>query len=156
MLRWVSVQVPPSGTRGGKFQRLPGPLTQFMNDTIFRIFRNRKFNGGSVLSLTTVGARSGQQRRSTLMYFPDGHNAWLIVGSAGGAATHPAWIYNLAKNPDQVWIEIGSKKLKVACQSLVGDARGTAWQRITSQAPNFAGYESKTDREIPVVRLTPA
>jgi deazaflavin-dependent oxidoreductase (nitroreductase family) len=156
MLSSVSVHVPPNGSRGGKFPRLPGPLAQFMNDTIFRIFRNRLFNGGSLLSLTTVGARSGQQRRSTVMYFPDGDNAWLVVGSAGGAAAHPAWIYNLAKHPDQVWIQIGSRKLHVTPESLTSEARSKAWQRITSQVPSFAGYEIKTDRELPVVRLTPA
>jgi deazaflavin-dependent oxidoreductase (nitroreductase family) len=156
MLPGVSVQVPPKGTRGGKFPRLPGPLMQFMNDTIFRFYRNRPFNGGTLLSLTTVGARSGQQRRSTVMYFPEGDNAWLIVGSAGGAAAHPAWVYNLAKHPDQVWIEIGSRKLKVTPQSLTGDARAKAWQRITTESPGFAGYETKTDRELPVIRLIPA
>jgi deazaflavin-dependent oxidoreductase (nitroreductase family) len=64
--------------------------------------------------LTTVGARSGAQRRSLLGYFPDGENAWIIVGSAGGAAKHPAWIFNLAKHPDQVWVEMGNRKIKVA------------------------------------------
>jgi deazaflavin-dependent oxidoreductase (nitroreductase family) len=129
---------------------------QLMNDIMFRIYRNRPFQGGSVLSLTTVGARSGQPRRSTVMYFRDGDNAWLVVGSAGGAAAHPAWIYNLAKHPDQVWIEVGSKKLKVTPESLTGEARAKAWQRIVTESPGFASYEIKTDREIPVVRLTQA
>jgi len=129
---------------------------QFMNDTIFRIFRNRTFAGGHLLMLTTVGARSGEPRRSTLGYFPDANgNAWIIIGSAGGAAKNPAWVHNLAKNPDQVWVEIGNRKIKVKPEILKGQERAQAWQRVVAQAPNYGSYETKTDREIPVVRLSP-
>ena len=135
---------------------MPAPLMRFMNDLIFRIFRNRDFNGGRVLMLTTVGARSGEQRRSTLGYFPDGDNGWIIIGSAGGAAKHPAWIYNLAKHPDQVWVEIGNRKIKVTPETLKGEARAQAWQRVVANAPGYGTYETKTDRQIPVIRLSPA
>jgi deazaflavin-dependent oxidoreductase (nitroreductase family) len=128
---------------------------RLVNRVIFTIFRNRKFLGGNLLMLTTVGARSGEQRRSTLGYFPDG-NAWLIIGSAAGAAKHPAWFFNMAKHPDQVWVEIGSRKVKVKPQTLKGEERAQAWQRVVAEAPNYAGYETKTDREIPIVRLSPA
>jgi len=133
---------------------MPAPLMRVMNSIIFWIFRNRAFNGGRLLMLTTVGARSGEPRRSTLGYFPDGDNAWIIIGSAGGAAKHPAWVYNLAKHPDQVWVEIGNRKIKVTPATLTGDARAQVWQRVIAQAPGYASYENKTDREIPVVRLT--
>lgn len=135
---------------------MPAPMMRFINDLIFRIFRNRDFNGGRVLMLTTVGARSGQQRRSTLGYFPDGANGWIIIGSAGGAAKHPAWIYNLARHPDQVWVEIGNQKIKVTPETLNGEARAQAWQRVVAAAPGYGSYESKTDREIPIIRLSPA
>jgi len=128
---------------------------RFMNPVIFRIFRNRGFNGGRLLMLTTVGARSGEPRQSTLGYFPDGSDGWLIIGSAGGAAKNPAWIYNLAKHPDQVWVEIGNRKVKVTPETLKGDERTQAWQRVIAQAPSYAAYETKTDREIPIVRLKP-
>jgi deazaflavin-dependent oxidoreductase (nitroreductase family) len=128
-----------------------------MNDLAFRLLRNRPFRGATgVLSLTTVGAKSGRSRRTTVSYFPDGNQAWLIVGSAGGASWHPAWVYNLARNPDQVWIEMGSRKLKVKPESLTGERRADAWRRITMAAPDFKKYEVSTDREMPVVRLTPA
>jgi deazaflavin-dependent oxidoreductase (nitroreductase family) len=158
MLGDVSVEVTPRGTRGVSMPRMPGRLGQFFNDTIFRIFRNRRFMGAKVLMLTTVGAHSGQKRRTTLGYFgdPAEQNAWIIVGSAAGAAKHPAWIYNLAKHPDQVWVEIGDQKLKVTPQTLTGEEREAAWRRIVAQAPNYADYETKTDRVIPLVRLTPA
>jgi deazaflavin-dependent oxidoreductase (nitroreductase family) len=127
---------------------------QFVNDAVFRLAR--AFRRTRLLSLTTVGARSGQQRRSTVQYFPEHDNTWLIVASKGGAAQHPAWFFNLAKNPNQVWAEIGSRKVRVLPETLSGEVRASAWQRITAQSPNFAGYETKTDREIPVVRLTTA
>ena len=155
MLPYVSVVVPPSGTRGASIP-VPAPLMKFMNGLIFRIFRNRDFNGGRVLMVTTVGARSSEQRSSTLGYFPDGDNGWIIVGSAAGAAKHPAWIYNLAKHPDQVWVEMGNRKIKVTPETLTGETRAQAWQRVIAAAPGYAGYESKTDREIPIVRLSPA
>jgi len=135
---------------------MPAPLMRVMNGLIFRIFRNRDFNGGRVLMLMTVGARSGEPRRATLGYFSDGGNGWIIIGSAGGAAKHPAWMYNLARHPDQVGVEIGNQKVKVTPETLKGEARTRAWQRVIAQVPAYASYETKTDREIPVVRLTPA
>src|SRR5215208_919585 len=95
-----NVQVPPRGSRGAFFPRMPGALSRLINGAMFRMFRNRKFNGMDVGSLTTLGARSGQRRTSTVAYFPEGNNAWLIVASKGGAASHPDWFFNLAKHPD--------------------------------------------------------
>jgi deazaflavin-dependent oxidoreductase (nitroreductase family) len=74
--------------------------------------------------------------------------------SANGAAGHAAWLYNLAAHPDQVEVEFEGRKTPVTPQTLTGEERATAWQRITSERPNFASYETKTDRQIPVVRLT--
>ena len=156
MLPSVSVVVTPRGTRGGAFPRLPGLLMQFANDAVFFILRGRRVSGLPLLRLTTVGARSGKPRRSTLGYFAASDQAWVIIGSAGGAATHPAWIFNLAKHPDQVWVEMGREKVRVRPETLNGEERAAMWQRIIQSAPNYAAYENKTDREIPLVRLVPA
>jgi deazaflavin-dependent oxidoreductase (nitroreductase family) len=130
---------------------------RFINSIIFGLFRNRNFFGGRLLKLTTVGARSGEQRTSTLAYFPDvDGTSWIIIGSANGAAKHPAWMFNLAKHPDQVWAELGNRKVKVTPVTLTGDERAQTWKRVVAQAPSYAGYETKTDRDIPVVRLSPA
>jgi deazaflavin-dependent oxidoreductase (nitroreductase family) len=154
MLPNMSVTLTPSGTRGGTMPRMP--LMQFFNDAIFFLFRGRPFSGLRLLRLTTVGARSGQPRRSTLGYFAESDRSWVIIGSAAGAAKHPAWIYNIAKNPDQVWVELGRQKIKVQPETLKGEERASMWQRIVTAAPNYRAYESKTDREIPLVRLVPA
>jgi deazaflavin-dependent oxidoreductase (nitroreductase family) len=130
---------------------------RFINSIIFSLFRHRNFFGGRLLKLTTVGARSGEQRTSTLAYFPDvDGTSWIIIGSANGAAKHPAWIFNLAKHPDQVWAELDNRKIKVTPVTLTGDERAQTWKRVVAQAPSYAGYETKTDRDIPVVRLSPA
>jgi deazaflavin-dependent oxidoreductase (nitroreductase family) len=154
----MSVEVTPKGTRGGAFPRLPGPLMQFANDAIYFILRGRRMSGTPLLRLTTVGARSGQPRRVTLGYFEDSDKAWVIIGSAGGAATHPAWVYNLAKHSDQVWVQLsnGPEKIKVRPATLKGEERAAMWTRIVQVSPNYAAYEPKTDREIPLVRLVPA
>lgn len=112
--------------------------------------------GLPAILLTTVGARSKVERTHVLGGFADGEDAWLIVASNGGAPTHPAWFINLAKNPDKVWIEVGNRKLKVVPDSLRGSERENAYARVVAVAPRYAGYLTKTDREIPVIRLTPA
>jgi len=88
--------------------------------------------------------------------FPDGPDSWLICASKSGAATHPAWFINLAKNPDKVWLEVGNRKLKAAAELLKGKEREDALARIAVTAPRYGQYQKKTDREIPVIRLTPA
>jgi deazaflavin-dependent oxidoreductase (nitroreductase family) len=127
-----------------------------LNVGIFRLFGNRmRIQGLPLLLLTTVGARTGKQRQTTLTWFEDGEDARLIVASAAGSAKHPGWYFNLARNPDKVWIEVGKRRIKVRPESLKGAERAEAWRRIVALAPGYGGYEEKTDREIPIVRLRP-
>jgi deazaflavin-dependent oxidoreductase (nitroreductase family) len=150
----------PSGTRG---QRMPGvgsPVAKWLNKQMIRRQR-RKSGGGTVpgqntLVLTTTGAKTGQPRETLLGTFPDGDNAWLIVASFGGNAKNPAWYHNLAAHPDQAQIEVGGRKVKVTAGQLTGEERADAWQRIVAASPRYAGYATKTDREIPIIRLTAA
>ena len=106
--------------------------------------------------LTTVGAKSGEKRQVTVSRFPDGDNAWLVIASVGGSAQNPSWYHNIAAHPDQVWAEIGGQQFRVTPQQLEGEERAQAWQRITQRQPRYASYEKKTDRVIPVIRLTRA
>jgi len=152
----MAVEVTPKGTTGGSFPG--GPVLRFflkMNVGLYRLMHGGGFLKGTLL-LTTTGARSGKQHTTPVAWFPDGQGNWLVIGSAGGAAKHPSWIFNLARNPDKVWIEVGDRKLKVTPQSLNGAERDAAYQRVVAKAANFGAYERKTDRVIPVVRLTPA
>jgi deazaflavin-dependent oxidoreductase (nitroreductase family) len=158
-----AIQVPPRGTRG---DRMMGGLMLRLGRPFFarQVARYRratgpepgKFMGFPVLLLTTVGARSGKERTHVLGGFPDGEDAWLIVASKGGSATHPAWFHNLARNPDQVWAQVGNRRFKASVQSLTGAEREEAYARVVAVAPGYGAYPKKTDREIPVVRITPA
>jgi deazaflavin-dependent oxidoreductase (nitroreductase family) len=151
----MSFQTTPGGTRGAR-----GPGSNAVTRAIMRAMTSwhrrsgDKFQGQDLLYLTTVGAKTGQKRQSTVARFPDGEEAWLVVASAAGSAHHPAWYHNIAAHPDQVWIEFGGRRLRVTPSQLDGDARAQAWQRITQAQPRYASYQRKTDRAIPVIQLS--
>jgi deazaflavin-dependent oxidoreductase (nitroreductase family) len=157
------IDVPRKGTRGSRF--VGGVLMRLMQPVFRRqVVRFAQasgpeqptFNGFPVLLLTTVGAKTGRERTHALGGFPDGEDSWLIVASKGGAADHPAWFYNLAKNPDKVWVQVGNRRFRAQCESLVGAEREDAYARVAKLAPVYAAYPKKTDREIPVIRVRPA
>ncbi len=153
----VSFQTTPGGTRGGR-----GLKSNAMTRAMMRVMTSwhrrsgDNFLGMDLLYLTTVGAKTGQERQSTVARFADGEDAWLVIASAGGSAHHPAWYHNIAAHPDQVWIEFGGRRMRVTAAQLDGDARAQAWQRITQSQPRYDGYQQKTDRAIPVIRLSRA
>lgn len=158
----MPVQLTPRGSRGAGFPKMAPPLLavfRFMNVGMFRLFgRRMRVQGRPLLLLTTTGAKSGRPRETTLGWFPDDDrpgDSWLIVASAAGAASHPAWYVNLARRPDDVSIEVDGRRIAVRADSLHGAERERAWARIASLAPGYGKYAHQTDREIPVVRLTP-
>ena len=119
------------GTYGA---RQPGRAMVWINRAMAQVIkRTGRIGGSRALLLTTVGRKSGQ----------------------AGAVANPAWYLNLSAAPDQVRITVDGRTVEVRAERLTGEDRATAWSAITAAAPNFAGYESKTDREIPVVRLSP-
>jgi len=152
----MSFQKTPGGTRGSRGAGGSNPLSRFMMRTMTSWHRRSgdKFMGMDLLYLTTVGAKSGEKRQSTVTRFADGEDAWLVVASAGGSAKNPAWYHNIAAHPDQVWIEFGGQQIPVTAEQLASEARDQAWQQITAAQPRYAGYEQKTDRVIPVIRLS--
>jgi deazaflavin-dependent oxidoreductase (nitroreductase family) len=123
---------------------------------------NRKIRGGhgtfmgmDVLILHTVGRRSGQPRETPVAWFADGADAWLVVAS-GGKTRHPDWHLNLMGRPDQASIELpGRKAVPVTPHVLDGAEREQAWKRVAAAQPRYEKYQRKSDREYPVVRLTP-
>lgn len=115
-----------------------------------------RFRGSDLLYLTTIGARTGQRRTNPVARFDDGKGGWLVVASFGGAAQHPGWYHNIAAHPDQVWAEVRGTTHRVEAEQLDGTAHDDAWAQITARSPSFIEYLDKTDRHIPVLRLTPA
>jgi deazaflavin-dependent oxidoreductase (nitroreductase family) len=145
----------PGGRRGSKIPSFAVPVMKFMNGLMIRQSRRSgKAAGLDALVLTTVGAKTGQRRQTLLGCFPDGDGAWLIVASAGGTVANPAWYHNLAAHPDQVQAEVKGQTVRVTPVQLAGAERDAAWRRIVTEQPRYAGYEKKTDRVLPVIRLT--
>ena len=150
----MPIQKLPSGTRGG------GTPPRWVAKTIMPLMTwihrrsGDKFGGMELLYLSTLGARSGQRRTHPVARFDDG-DSWIIVASAAGAVTHPAWYHNIVAHPDDVSVEVSGTKHRVQVEQLEGEARDRAWELVTDKAPRFKDYLTKTDRPLPVLRLTP-
>jgi deazaflavin-dependent oxidoreductase (nitroreductase family) len=145
----------PNGTRGARQPR--GFAARWANSLMAGRVRKggARFLGFNALALTTVGRKTGVERTNPVGWFPGPDGSWLIVASANGATRNPAWYYNIAAHPDQVRIEVEGRKVAVVAEQLQGTERAEAWQQITAAAPRFAGYQQKTDRELPIIGLAP-
>lgn len=113
------------------------------------------FAGAPMILIHHIGAKSGTERVTPLVQFPEGDGRTIIVGSAAGAPTHPAWFHNLKANP-KILVEVGTEKYQVVAEEVTGAERDALWERVVSEAPGFRDYEEKTDRTIPLLRLTRA
>ena len=158
----MTIRVSPRGTRGA---RVPsgGPLLGlFKLLTRFSINSYRRKGGAGiskrmgfpVVLLTTRGAKTGRLRTTPVGGFKDGEASWFVVASLAGAPRHPAWFINLAKNPDDVWLEIDKERFKVRAETLEGAERTEALDRIAAISARYGDYQRKTDREIPIIRIT--
>lgn len=111
-----------------------------------------EFRGtGTLLLLTTIGARSGQTRTSPLMYIPDSDHL-LVLASNLRAPKHPNWYHNLLVHHN-VTVEVGAETYRATAATLVGSDREQAWARIVERYPSLAALQTQTRRQIPVVAL---
>jgi deazaflavin-dependent oxidoreductase (nitroreductase family) len=143
------------GTRGAR--QPSGRIMLWINGFVARRLRKGSKTPGfdfDILLLTTTGRNSGLERTTPLGWVSDGNGGWLIAASANGAASIPAWYHNLAAAPDKARIEINGATIPVSAEQLHGTEREAAWQTLTAAIPRFGRYPEKTDREIPVIRLT--
>jgi deazaflavin-dependent oxidoreductase (nitroreductase family) len=146
----------PAGTRGARPPSFSGPIGRWVQQLMMRQHRRSwKFQGMDLLFLTTVGRRSGQEWVTPVAWFPYDDGTWLIVASAAGSAQNPAWYRNLAAHPDRVKIEMRGQTIPVTAEQLSGRAREQAWQQIVAAQPRYGKYQQKTDRELPVIHLSP-
>jgi F420H(2)-dependent quinone reductase len=112
-----------------------------------------ELNGKPVIILTSVGARTGKLRKTPLMRVEhDGEYA--VVASLGGAPKHPVWYYNLTANP-RVELQDRGVKREYRAREAQGAERDAWWDRAVAAWPDYASYQEKTDRTIPVFVLTP-
>ncbi len=103
------------------------------------------------LLLTTTGRKSGKTRTLPLIYGePSG--AHVIVGSRGGAPTHPAWYLNLVAEPE-VGVQVLADRFRARARTAAGKERAELWERMLEVWPPYADYQKRTEREIPVVVL---
>lgn len=108
--------------------------------------------GRPMLLLRTVGRRSQQPRTAALLYVPDG-DAFAVIASKGGAPQHPGWFHNLVAQPN-VEIQIGRERIPVRARIAKGEERSRLWARADEiNQGQYAVYQSRTKREIPVVVL---
>ena len=114
------------------------------------------FSGMPVIELTTTGRKSGKQR-TTMLTSPYQEDATLVVvASRGGDDTNPAWFLNLRDDP-KVMVKLGPKPpVLMTAEIASADERARIWPIITAKHSNYAGYQRKTGREIPLVLLRPA
>ncbi|MCA9530914.1 MAG: nitroreductase family deazaflavin-dependent oxidoreductase [Myxococcales bacterium] len=106
-----------------------------------------------VMLITTKGRRSGQPRTTPLLYLRDGANV-VCVASSGGVKDHPLWYRNLVADPN-VTIQIGDQVERRRARTANDDEKRTLWPHLVDFYPQFASYQSWTDRDIPVVILEP-
>ena len=112
------------------------------------------FLGKPVLLLTTIGARTGTERTAALVYATDGKDL-VIVASAGGSDKHPGWYHNILKHPD-VGVQIGRQRMQMTARIATATERPRLWARANqNNSQRYEWYQTKTERQIPVVRLSP-
>ncbi len=106
------------------------------------------------LVLHTVGAKSGLERDSPLMYCPEPGGVMLITGSNFARDTHPAWTANLAANPDAA-VTVKGRRIEVRAARIPDDKLDETWLYIERQWPGYRGYERASGRTLRIFRLTP-
>jgi deazaflavin-dependent oxidoreductase (nitroreductase family) len=111
------------------------------------------FQGSTLLLLHHAGAKSGARRINPLGYLNDG-GRYVVFASKGGAPRNPDWYYNLKANPN-VTIDVGTDTIDVVASEATGEERERLYRTQTERIPQFAEYEKKAERIIPVMVLTP-
>jgi deazaflavin-dependent oxidoreductase (nitroreductase family) len=129
------------------------------NDKIIEEFRANggrvggMFEGADMILIHHIGAKSGVERVTPVVHFPQDDGSTVIVASAAGAPNHPAWFHNLKANP-KIEVEVGTERYTALAEELPRAERDEVWKRVVAKSPGFGEYEKKTTRVIPLVRLT--
>ena len=128
---------------------------QDYNRKVIEGFRDSRDRGGApaahLIILTTTGAKSGKSHTTPVRAFFDGDKPYVIA-SKGGAPSHPDWYRNLLAHPE-VTVEIGKETFKATAIVTSGKERERLWKQAIAAEPAFGDYQSKTTREIPVIKL---
>ena len=109
--------------------------------------------GRPVIVLTSVGAKTGKLRKTALMRV-EHDGVYAVVASLGGSPKHPVWYFNLRKEP-HVELQDGAVKRDYLAREVTGDEKAVWWARAVEAWPDYAKYQQKTERQIPVFVLEP-
>ncbi|WP_405871780.1 nitroreductase family deazaflavin-dependent oxidoreductase [Streptomyces sp. NBC_00005] len=143
-----------SSTRG--FAKVAPHLVPVLDRAVHRLTRGRVLLSAQMLPgviLTSIGARSGQARRTPLACMPeDGGRGWILIGSNFGRTDHPAWTHNLLAHPDA---EVNWKgaDIPVTARLLEGEERAAVWRAALAFWPPYATYQARVEREIRLFRI---
>ena len=149
----ASPAIPPPGT-------LRFRLVRAFVDLNVRLYRStggrlgNKVKGAPVLLLNHVGRKTGKARTTPVLYLKDGADL-VIVGSRGGSDAMPAWFFNL-KSGRETTVQVGSERRAVIAREASDEERERLWPRLVEMYPEFAVYQTRTERKIPVLILSPA
>jgi deazaflavin-dependent oxidoreductase (nitroreductase family) len=113
--------------------------------------KGHRWNGVDTLLITTRGRKTGQLRRTALIYGRDG-DRYVVVGSNGGRPDHPAWYLNLVAEP-QVHLQVGAESFDARARTATAEEKPRLWNLMAAIFPQYDRYQKKTAREIPVVIL---
>ena len=112
-----------------------------------------ELQGKPVILLTTIGAKTGKIRKTPLMRVEHG-GEYAVVASLGGAPKNPVWYHNIKAHP-RVELQDGTVNKDYEAREVFGDEKAAWWERAVAAWPDYANYQTKTDRQIPVFVLTP-
>jgi F420H(2)-dependent quinone reductase len=149
----ASPPVPPPGTFRAKV------VNAFTNANVMVYRRSggrlgNTMKGAPVLLLDHVGRKSGRTRTAPVLYMPDGEDL-VIVASRGGSDAMPAWWLNLQANPTTT-VQVGAEHRRVAARKASAEEKAELWPRLVEMYGDYEIYQRRTEREIPVVILSPA
>src|SRR5438067_10007137 len=132
-------------------------LTTSLHAAVYRASGGRVGNRGfgmPVVMLTTTGRKSGKRRTTMLTSPVHDENRVVLVASYGGDDRNPAWFLNLRANPD-VELELKGKKRAMRARVATADEKTTLWPEVAKSYKGYAQYQTRTDRDIPLVILEP-
>jgi deazaflavin-dependent oxidoreductase (nitroreductase family) len=139
-----------------KLDRSVGRVVYKMHRLVYKLTGGKvgqKFEGRQILLLTTTGRKTGQQRTQPLLFYPHG-DEWVVVGSNGGRPETPAWVFNIEADA-KVTVQLGKRTSQAKARIVTGAEREDLWPKLTKYYPGWAHYTTLTDREMPVVLLSP-
>lgn len=113
--------------------------------------RGHRWHGVDTLLLTTLGRTTGKRRRTALIYGRD-RDRYLVVASNGGSRAHPSWYRNLTEDP-HVSVQVGDERFEAVAKTATARQRPRLWREMVAIWPEYERYQTRTDREIPVVIL---